>query len=114
MKKTSYIDSAKIISRLDALAHNLWWSWNPRAQSIFQELSPLVWETSNHNPVVVLTQCSQMELQAYLGDEQFRERVVSVLDDFDAYMHQSSLLGKKDSDISKTRPVAYFCAEFGI
>ncbi len=114
MKSTSRIDSKKIISQLDALAHNLWWSWNPRAQSIFQELSPLIWETSNHNPVAVLTQCSQMELQAYLGDEQFRERVVSVLNDFEAYMHQSPSTGKINSDILKARPVAYFCAEFGI
>ena len=72
------------------------------------------WETSNHNPVAVLTQCSQMELLAYLGDEQFRERVVSVLNDFEEYMHRSPSFANIGSNISKAHPVAYFCAEFGI
>ena len=39
---------------LRQLSRNLWWTWNPDAQEIFAELSPLTWSSSNHNAVVVL------------------------------------------------------------
>jgi len=99
--------------RLHTLSHNLWWVWHPRAQSIFQELSPLTWKISNHNPVYVLNQISQQELYARLGEHGFQNRVIAVLDDFDKYMKKTPVLfrGKEKRKIGL---VAYFCAEFGL
>jgi len=68
------------------LAYNLWWSWHPAAQQIFQELSPYVWEESNHNPVEVLQWVAPQELRARLQVPQFHRSVQFVLDDFHAYM----------------------------
>src|SRR6266852_4680777 len=85
-----------ISKRLHTLAHNLWWSWNPRAQAIFQELSPLTWQSSNHNPVAVLSQFSEGELRAHLGDEVFCHRLLAVLDSFEAYMHMKFRDGRID------------------
>ncbi len=95
---------------MHALARNLWWSWNPRAQAVFRDFSPLVWEASNHNPVVVLAQHSEAELRAHLGDEVFRSRVEDVLSEFQAYMRDK----KVSVSEQKKRLVAYFCAEFGV
>ncbi len=113
MRKKAEKNPAHIIKRLHTLANNLWWSWNPRAQLIFEELSPLTWENTNHNPVAVLAQVSENELRARLGDSDFLSRLIPVLHSFEIYIEKkggSSLVpGKKH-----LRPVAYFCAEFGI
>ena len=62
MRKEIGIQTRSILNRLERLAMNLWWSWNPRAQEIFREFSPLIWETTNHNPVAVIKQISNDEL----------------------------------------------------
>ena len=61
-------------SRLHTLANNLWWSWNPQAQELFKELSPLVWERTNHNAVEVLKELSRQELVARLHDQDFFQK----------------------------------------
>ncbi len=98
---------------LRSLARNLWWSWNPPAQRIFEELSPLLWETTNHNPVAVLSQVSECELAGRLGDTAFARRVEDVLEAFRAYMQRRPNLRHELSRVKKTDLVAYFCAEFG-
>lgn len=114
LKERSSHDGVNIIKRLKVLAYNLWWSWNPRAQAVFQELSPLVWETTNHNPVALLAQCSETELKARLGDDEFRKRVLLVLKSFDEYMKRKSRYPLKNKRGKANNLVAYFCAEFGI
>ncbi len=106
----------QLIDRIRGLARNLWWSWNPRAQLIFEELSPLTWEETRHNPVAVLSQVSEMELRAYLNDRDFRGMVVPVLEDFDRYMARkpSISLPRRSGSSRRGGPVAYFCAEFGL
>jgi starch phosphorylase len=101
-------DTATLIKQLHALAQNLWWSWNPRAQAIFESLSPLIWESSNHNPVAVLEQFSETELSAHLGDKDFLRRLTPVLEEFERYG------GKHPHRRHGEAMVAYFCAEFGI
>lgn len=100
------------------MSHNLWWSWNPRAQEIFEELSPLIWEASNHNPVAVLSQFSETELRALLGHKEILNKLLPVLHDFEQYLrlkHPPSAKRSLPGMQSKVRgPIAYFCAEFGL
>jgi starch phosphorylase len=102
-----------IPERLHILARNLWWTWNPQAQQIFSELSPLTWERSNHSAVEVLRDVSHTELAARLHDTDFRKKVQSVLDDFDCYMEAKETWAVRES-IGLSGPVAYFSAEFGL
>jgi starch phosphorylase len=104
-------NAVELITRLTKLARNVWWSWNPRAQAIFRELSPLAWESSNHNPVVVLAQSSQTELKARLGDKDFLARLSPVLAEFEGYMRQKPAF--PGTPKGRQSVVAYFCAEFG-
>ena len=78
-EKTEYL---KGLNRLDVMAQelkqlsrNLWWTWNPEAQEVFAELSPLLWTSSNHNAVTVLNAVSQQELKARLMERDFAQRV---------------------------------------
>jgi starch phosphorylase len=105
-------ESPDLSKRLHALARNLWWSWNPAAQMIFSELSPLTWRISCHNPVAVLNEFSEGELHARFGDKDFLTRLLPVLESFEHYMVNSAKLTFKGRKIAG--PVAYFCAEFGL
>ena len=41
-------------SRLDELAHDLWWSWTPVARRVFRRLDYPLWRLTAHNPVRML------------------------------------------------------------
>jgi glycogen phosphorylase len=102
-----------IPERLQVLAHNLWWTWNPQGQEIFRDLSPLTWEQSNHSAVAVLHDVSHAELSARLHDQDFHLKVQTVLGDFESYMEAEHTWCTKQS-INFSGPVAYFSAEFGL
>jgi starch phosphorylase len=41
----------KRISKLDELAHNLWWSWHTEARNLYKSLDRPLWKLTGHNPV---------------------------------------------------------------
>jgi len=51
------------ISRLNDLAYNLWWSWQPNGQRLFQDVDAALWEIVYHNPVKFLTEVRQATLE---------------------------------------------------
>ena len=101
-----------LLNDLRQLSRNLWWSWNPVAQKIFRQLSPAIWESSNHNPVALLASFSEEELLARLGDPVFRDEINGVLKSFHHYMDTNA--SWKGPKTGKRGTVAYFCAEFGL
>ncbi len=101
-----------LATRLRRLAYNLWWTWNPEAQQIFKELSPLVWRYSEHSAVAVMREISDQELHVRLHDREFHHRVHAVLESFDAYMNATDTWAHRHAAGLKG-PVAYFSAEFG-
>ena len=103
----------QISSRLELLARNLWWTWNPEAQVVFQELSPLVWERSNHNAIQVLKEVSSTELHARLHDPNFLKKVHVALEEFEGYVNDHATWAHHHASSLK-QPVAYFSAEFGL
>lgn len=42
------------INRLNDLACDLWWSWNPRGREVFRTLDYPLWRFTDHNPVLLL------------------------------------------------------------
>lgn len=102
------------ISRLDELAHNLWWSWNSDAQNLFRDLDPALWERVGHNPVKFLSEVSQDTLDHAAGDRAYLKRFDQVLEKFDAYMNPGSTwFATKYPDLTD-QCIAYFSAEFGL
>lgn len=114
MRKRNTADSSEHLPRrLRSLAYNLWWTWNPEAQAVFRELSPLVWRRSNHNAVAVLREVSETELRSRLRDPEFRNRVTIAVDEFEEYLRNKKTWASKHAK-KLVRPVAYFSAEFGL
>lgn len=67
------------ISRLEELAHNLWWSWRIDPSELFQSLDRTLWELTYHNPVKMLQQISQAGLDAVAADPGFLRRYDGII-----------------------------------
>jgi starch phosphorylase len=102
-----------LVTGLNKLARNLWWTWDQEAQEIFQDLSPRGWQNLYHNAVAVLHEVSEYELRVRLQDHVFARRVSEVLKAFDAYLTDQNTWGHKHAPSLIPNPVAYFSAEFG-
>jgi starch phosphorylase len=104
----------QLIEELNELAYNLWWSWHPAAQRLFQELSPFFWEHSNHNAAEVMNWITGQELRVRLENPEFLERASSVCARFRAYIDKTDRRTRKNPFSLHSAPVAYFSAEFGL
>ena len=89
---------------LRELSYNFWWSWNPEAAEVFQEIDPLLWKRFRGNPVKLLLEVDPARLEA-LARTPFRNRVEGVVEALRAYLEARTPL--------KGELVAYFSAEFG-
>jgi starch phosphorylase len=52
------------INRLDELAADLWWSWNPDGRRVFRTLDYTTWRATAHNPVRMLWTVPRHKLEA--------------------------------------------------
>ena len=59
------------IARLNELAYDLWWSWNPVAREVFRELDYPLWRFTDHNPVLLLHLVEPERLDFAASDETF-------------------------------------------
>jgi len=89
--------------KLQSIAINLWWSWNPDARALFRRLNPEVYQASGNNPQAALT----LAEDEVLDDADFQDEVDAVYDEFTTYMD-------RDSEIPDAPNIAYFCMEYGI
>ena len=48
--------SSELRQRLEQLALNLWWTWQPDVIELFRATDAEVWRDSNHNPIAILQQ----------------------------------------------------------
>src|SRR5512145_2197024 len=87
----------ELISGLNRLARNLWWTWNQEAQEIFSELSPRGWQNLYHNAVAVLHELSDYELKVRLQDHDFADRVREVLRKFNHYLAAADTWAAKNA-----------------
>jgi starch phosphorylase len=117
-EKLEYLKSLKNLENMTRelrhLSRNLWWTWNPEAQEIFAELSPLTWTSSNHNSVTVLNSLSHQELKARLMEKEFAARVSDVLVEFREYLTRERTWCSAHAAPFLKNPVAYFSAEFAL
>ena len=103
------------IEGLRAIAYNLRWAWDHEAIELFRRLDGDLWETSGHNPVLMLGAIEQNKLEAAARDDAFLAHLERVASHLDAYLtSESSWFHKTCSHQSDKPMVAYFSLEFGI
>ncbi len=102
------------LSRLQELANDLFYSWEPQILRLFERLDSELWESSGHNPKVFLRRVSQERLEAAVEDRVFIEDYNRALSVFDTY-HNEPARSEADGLLDrKEELIAYFCAEFGL
>jgi glycogen phosphorylase len=95
------------------LAYNVYWTWHPRAQDLFRRIDRQVW-SATRSPVSVLQ--ARLDFSELLDTPEFMAEYHSVLDEFDAYMENTTKhwWGRRYRGEDQKPPIAYFCAEYGL
>ena len=105
----------KRIERLHELAYNLWWSWETEAQALFATIDPILWESTNHNPVRFLRSVRQESLNDAAANPEFLNALDAVMAEFDAYISpDADTWFRREHSDKLDRTIAYFSAEFGL
>jgi starch phosphorylase len=102
------------IEGLASLALNLSWSWHREARALFATADRGLWHRTRHNPVRFLNEIDPARLDALAADPLFVAELNRVTG-WMALERRTDLtwFGVRHPDL-QTRPVAYFCAEFGL
>ena len=109
------------------LAYNLRWSWDHGTIELFRRLDRDLWETSGHNPVFLLGNIDQAQLEAAAQNAGFLAHMAGVVASLDRYLSGIETWYRRDARKSVPLPsssaeggpdhpalIAYFSAEFGI
>ncbi len=68
------------------IAHNLRWSWDHAAIELFRRLDRDLWETSGHNPVMMLGTVDQGALETAAADDSFLAHMKGVAETLKFYV----------------------------
>jgi starch phosphorylase len=100
--------------RLWALARNLWWCWDDECVDLFRDLSPTRWHELNQNPIALLNELPLQEMERRAAEMSLHSRINYVYRRQQEYLSAESTWGAEHAGVLRTRPVAYFSAEFGL
>ncbi len=98
---------------LKEISYNLWHVWNPDAITLFMRIDRKLWESCNHNPVLMLGRLSQEKLNELVHDEGFMLFLEKVYSDFRRYVDNKNFF-QYSLGVNNDFKIAYFSAEFGI
>lgn len=102
------------LSRLQDLAYNMWWSWTPRARTLFSSIDKQLWAIYR-NPVQLLINIERHRWPALMDDGAFMSDYRRVIRDFDRYLNpEADTWFRRNCGGYKGGPVAYFSTEFGL
>jgi starch phosphorylase len=96
---------------LRRLAYNLWWSWHPRARTLFSRVDAGAW-ARYRNPIPVLQ--GPVNWSQLLDNPAFMAEYEGLLAEFDTYMANGAdhWFARRYGE-RLDGPIAYFCAEYG-
>jgi starch phosphorylase len=88
------------------LAYNYRWSWMPGGDDAFRSIDPQRWEACGYNPVRLLQEAHQLDLERAAQDPRWR--------DLEAQLDADLARPPLAVDVPPDHPVAFLCAEYGI
>jgi starch phosphorylase len=98
------------LQRLDDLARNFWFSWNPALGQLFRTLDPVLWRKVEGSPRLFLRSVDQGILDRAATNTGFIDEYRRIAAAFDEYLGSKPMFrdGLEQGDV-----IAYFCAEYG-
>jgi len=101
------------LKALREIAYNLLWTWNQETIELFRRLDRDLWETSGHNPVLMLGTVQQELLQKAARDEGFLAHLDRVATNLHQYIDAATWFEKKYGKFDKPY-IAHFSMEYGL
>lgn len=103
------------IEALREIAYNVHWAWSNDAIELFRRLDRDLWETSGHNPVLMLGAIEQEKLEDAAANDAFLDHLRRVSARLQSYMAGESAWYRRISGSQhQACSIAYFSAEFGL
>jgi starch phosphorylase len=103
-----------IQSKLTKLTRNLWWTWHPEVRGIFRDIDHKLYAKAHRNPLRIIKSIDPSFLESRAAEEDIVIRTDRALRQLDEYLNPETTWGLVHGGALNARPVAYFCAEFGI
>lgn len=94
------------LNPLRELSKNLWWVWNSEARELFNYIDAKIWDSCEHNPVVLLEEVSYKRLVQLEQDELFVSKMNNAYAQFKHYLEERKSLDGPQ--------IAYFSMEYGL
>lgn len=104
----------KSLEKLEDLAYNLWFAWNPDVRDLFREIDVDLWRSSGRNPVEFLLQTDPLRLKELSKDAAFVGRVQKRWERFHEYMERKDTTFIRNFPMMGDHLIAYFSTEYGI
>src|SRR5580765_8156400 len=102
------------VEGLADLAMNLWWSWSRDARALFHSIDEALWHDTRHNPLELLCRVDPARIAACASASDSFRRYDDAMDGMAHEAdHGDTWFARNYPDLNG-RPVAYFCAEFGL
>jgi glycogen phosphorylase len=108
------VRQTQLMDKLKELARNLWWTWQPNVITLFRELDPALWRKVDHNPVEFLNRLPADQLERRAAEMALDSRIDYAFRRLAEYLRDTDSWGAIHASILRSRPVAYFSAEFGL
>jgi starch phosphorylase/maltose phosphorylase len=89
--------------KLESIAINLWWTWDPEARALFRRLNPEFFRAADNNPQAALATAKD----DVLNDSAFQDAVDAVYARYRDYM-------ERDPQVEEAPDIGYFCMEYGL
>jgi len=96
------------------IAYNLWWTWNPEYQEVFERISPKIWDRVLHNPIELLQDISPERMKEISENESYLRIYGRVVDAFDEFLKDSDCPLRANNNLTRDNPIAYFSLEYGL
>src|SRR6266498_858481 len=101
------------IRELATIASNLSWSWNRDARALFRALDGPLWHLTRHNPIEMLRRVDPARLASCASDPAFLRLYDALQEAVRREATASTWFAATHPGLA-VRPIAYFCAEFGL
>jgi starch phosphorylase len=108
------VGQKQIVERLRELARNLWWTWQPNVITLFRDLDPILWRTTDHNPIDFLKKIPTEQLERRAAEMALHSRIDHAFRRLHDYLRNDDSWGAIHATSLRSRPVAYFSMEFGL
>jgi glycogen phosphorylase len=102
------------LNRLDELAVDLWWSWQPDARAVFRRLDYTLWRATAHNPVRMMWVVPRQKLEAAAQDTEFLRRYDRAIAALEAARGGHATWWAMRFPHFEHHSIAYFSAEFAL